>query len=365
MYINTTAVLKWGAIALLLGLAVYLGFRFLLPVLAPFIVAFLLARLIEPLVRSLCRRGIKREYASGFVTLLFVGALFGGIIAIIAKSANEVSEIGEELPHLLNSAADLVADTRHKVSDIMVEMPPELVGIVDNSMVSLSGFMSSLPARASEWLLGFFSVLAQETPGILLFTVTCLMCIYFISASFPDVQAFLDIHLSEKWQRRRRKIGEHMRFTVWKYIQAQAILTLITFAELLLAFWLLKIERAFMLAVVVALLDALPVFGAGLVLLPWSVFLLILGDIPTALGLLIAWLIITLLHNCLQAKLLGDKLGLHPLITLLSIYVGWSFSGVWGMILFPMVALGIKQFSGGKKLFKRSVSRTFFREQGT
>ncbi len=364
MYINTTDLLKWSAVILLFGLLLFFGFNFILPVLAPFIVAFLLARLIEPIVKLLSRNGIKREYASGICTLILLGLLFGSVIALIARSANEVSDFSGELPTILNSAANLVADTRHKVSDILSEMPPELVGIVDNSMVSLSGFMSTLPARASEWLLGFFTAIAQQAPGILLFSVTCFMCIYFISASFPDVQAFLDIHLSEKWQRRRRKIGEYMKFTVWKFVQAQAILTFLTFLQLLLAFWLLKIERAVTIAVIVALLDALPVFGAGIVLLPWAVFLLILGDIPTAVGLMITWLIITLLHNCLQAKLLGDKLGLHPLVTLLSIYVGWSVSGVLGMLLFPMLALALKQFGGGTKFLRKNVGKVFFREQG-
>ena len=117
----------------------------------------------------------------------------------------------------------------------------------------------------------------------------------------------------------------------------------ITFAEVLPGLWLLGVERAALISLAIAVIDALPVFGAGAVLIPWAAAALLLGDTPLGLGLLILWGVVTLVRNCVQAKLLGDQLGLHPLVTLMAIYAGWRLASVAGMVLFPMAALLVQQ----------------------
>ena len=85
-----------------------------------------------------------------------------------------------------------------------------------------------------------------------------------------------------------------------------------------------------------ALIDALPVFGTGLVLVPWALVSLLLGETRRGLGLLVTWGLTELLRNAAQAKLLGDQIGLDPISSLLSVYVGWRVAGFGGMLLFPL-----------------------------
>ena len=85
-----------------------------------------------------------------------------------------------------------------------------------------------------------------------------------------------------------------------------------------------------------------------------ALFLLLSGDIATALGLFILWGVVSLMRSCIQAKLLGDQLGLPPLVTLMAIYVGWCAAGVWGMVLFPMLALVLKQMDLPRRIRRRS-----------
>ena len=125
---------------------------------------------------------------------------------------------------------------------------------------------------------------------------------------------------------------------------------LITFFELLIGLMLLKAEGAFIISAVTAFLDALPVLGAGIVLLPWAAINLLTGDAARGIGLMILWGVITLVRSCIQAKLLGDQMGLPPLVTLMAIYAGWCLAGVWGMVLFPMLALTAKQLEIGKRI---------------
>ena len=129
----------------------------------------------------------------------------------------------------------------------------------------------------------------------------------------------------------------------------------ITFGEMLIVFALLRIDYALVLATTVAIVDALPVFGAGTVLLPWAAWEFIAGDGSKGLALVISYGAVTVLRNCIQAKLLGDQLGLHPAATLLAIYSGAKAMGVAGMIIFPIAAISIKKLndSGLIHIWKR------------
>ncbi len=114
---------------------------------------------------------------------------------------------------------------------------------------------------------------------------------------------------------------------------------LMCFFQLTVAFLLLRIPSAPALAAMTALIDALPVFGAGVVLLPWALYCLLLGNTRRGLGLLLSWGLTMLVRSCTQAKLLGDQIGLDPLASLMSVYVGWRVCGVWGMLLFPLLLM--------------------------
>ena len=99
------------------------------------------------------------------------------------------------------------------------------------------------------------------------------------------------------------------------------------------------------IAAVTALIDALPVFGTGVVLVPWAIFCLLLGNTGRAIGLIICWAFVNLVRSCTQAKLLGDQIGLDPIASLAAIYVGWRVCGVWGMLLFPILLVTVQQLN--------------------
>ena len=109
------------------------------------------------------------------------------------------------------------------------------------------------------------------------------------------------------------------------------------------------------MAALTAVVDALPLFGTGVMLAPWAVFCLLLGQSSRGLGLLITWAAVSLVRSCIEAKLLGDQIGLHPLASLMAMYVGWRIWSVWGMLLFPMLLVTARQLNdrGVVRLWKR------------
>lgn len=152
-----------------------------------------------------------------------------------------------------------------------------------------------------------------------------------------------------RWQQLSNLSG-CIRLVLGHWIQAQIKLLGVTFLILFLGFLLLRIRFSLLLGLGIALLDALPIFGTGTVLIPWGLLSMLSGDIHLGIGLMILYGAAALSRNVLEPKILGAQMGVSPLLTLLSIYVGYRLSGVLGMILLPILTmLGAEIMEARKK----------------
>ena len=116
---------------------------------------------------------------------------------------------------------------------------------------------------------------------------------------------------------------------------------------LLAGLLLIRQPYALLLAVVIAFIDALPVFGTGTVLLPWAVLCCLEGNFPKGIALTALYLVIWLVRSIMEPKLMAKSAGLPPLPALMAMYVGFCAMGVAGMILGPILLLLVKQLHDG------------------
>ena len=347
MSIKASSVLTKVLNILLLTAGAFLFLRYILPWTAPMLLAYAAALAIEPAVKALCRRRFPRSAAAGVCVLSFL-AVFGVFMwFLLSRLFSEIQHLGEHLPELFNAAADLLARWQIRLGGLLSRLPPALGGVIDSAVYGIGDYLSTLPAKLSEKAVSILSSFVANLPTWLLFAVTWLMGLYFISAAYPRLVRFLRNQIPPAAFERARKVKRSLQQSLGKYLKAQLIMSAITFGEMLIAFTLLRVNYSLVLAIVVALVDALPVFGAGTVLLPWAAWELLAGDPTRGLGLAISSGAAAVLRGCIQAKLLGDQLGLHPIVTLLSIYAGWKALGVWGMVLFPIAAISLKKLNDG------------------
>ena len=329
-------------LSLMLGAgALFLAARYLLPWTAPFLAAWLLAALLEPAVGFLLRRRWRRAAASALCTLGALALLLWGLRALVWRGVGALSELTGELPALAEAIVRR-ADALEQLVEIHIRTAPEpAASMLRRVLPALGDSLAALPTQISRGAVGLVTSTAQASPDTLLFLVTAALGTYFISASFPAVNAFLLAQLPTDFRRRLEGLGADLRSGFGGVLRAQLILMCMTFFELLTAFLLLRVRGAAALAAVTALIDALPVFGTGAVLAPWALAALLLGQTRRGVGLLVSWGITCLVRSCAQAKLLGDQIGLNPLASLLSVYVGWRVCGVWGMLLFPLALMAL------------------------
>lgn len=339
-----------GYFALLLYTAggvglIWLAVRFLLPWAAPFILAWCIAAMLEGPVKLLQRKGIRRGAASALCTGAALSLLLWALAALLLKGLSKLSYFARELPALMEAVTARLNEIQELAHSHISAAPEGSAMFLEMVSRTITDTLASLPAHISKAAVGFLTRSAQASPNALLFIFTVSIGTYFISASFPRINAFLLAQLPDRLRLKLSGLGADLKISFGGVLRSQLILMAMTFFELLLAFWLLKTDSAIELAAITAAVDALPVFGTGVILLPWALCSLLLGSTRRGLGLIICWLAVSVVRNLVQAKLMGDQIGLAPLASLISIYVGWRVWGVGGMLLFPVLLVTLQQLN--------------------
>ena len=302
----------------------WLGVRYLLRWLLPFILALGLAALVEPVI-AWCRRrmGLKRGFTAAVVTIAVTAAILALAAVIVWQLICQAAELLTRLPTLLAGLPGMTAALRQRLDDFCAACPQ-----------GLRGWLEEIPA-----LLG---TQAAALPGVFLFCGTTALAVFFTTGSYPRIMAFFRRQLGTRLDR-ARGVKANLLSTLGKWFRAQAILLGVTFCELLAGFLLMGQRYALLLAAVTALVDALPVFGTGTVLLPWAAACLLLGQAPRAVALAALYAVISAVRSFLEPKVMAAQAGLPPLAALAAMYAGFRAFGVAGMILLPVALLFVKQ----------------------
>ena len=140
-----------------------------------------------------------------------------------------------------------------------------------------------------------------------------------------------------------------LKQTAWKFLRSYLLLFLITFAGLFLGFVLLRETYAFLFALITAIVDSLPIFGMGIVILPLALFHFMTGEVGYGIGLCVLYLILTVLRQILEPRILGAGLGVHPLIMLCAMYAGLQLFGIGGMLIAPFLTVTTKNLMEVRK----------------
>ena len=328
-------------LSLLLGGGLFLlGLKYLLPLVLPFLLGIGTAMALTPLIRLIQQRLTLRRGVSAAITVTGVLLMLGLILWLLARLLiHQAAGLYDRLPALIASAsqglsafgawAEHLADLLPGgVGDAFSDWAQEIIR-------SGGSLASSLYERLFSLVYGFLGKL----PDTVLFLLTTVLSCYFAAGELPRLRAICREHLPTKLLGHCRKLGASMKTVLGGWVRAQLILMGITFLILLCGLWILGVSFPLLPALLIALLDALPLFGTGTVLLPWGLLQLISGDFHLGLGLMVLYAAAALSRNVLEPKLLGAQVGISPLLTLFAIYTGYRLSGFAGMILLPIGAM--------------------------
>ena len=342
-------IIKFLYFIIILGILFFI-FKYALPVLTPFIFAFLMAMFLKRPVDFIAKRlKLNRKFVG--TTLLFVLYGFISLTAIFfgTKLVEYIGDMFSKLPEIyatnIEPALNIII---YRIQDII----PELNFVLD--LENISKYIMSIINSVSLTAVNMIASLATKIPGFVVNFVFAIIASFLFVLDYHKVVNFFMRQFPERIQEIIMNVKRNIFGTIFKLIKAYFILMMCTFFQLSIGFTVFKIPNAVMIAFIFSILDVLPAIGVGGMLIPWSIIELVKGNYELAIGLLVIYGIITIVRYILEPKIIGKQIGLNPLITLISMFLGLRILGFLGIFIFPLIVTILKYLndSGTIKLFK-------------
>lgn len=332
---------------LLIGLAgLWLTLRYALPVGLPFLIGYGISRMARRPEQFLIQKASFPSWLASFLSIGGIFALFFGIFYLLGRILFvRLQELTDRLPQFLYSLQEPVRELYGRLEKLTERLPDGFSAGAKTWLQELFEGGSGVVQQLSEWLLNLVGEVLSALPGIFLFLLAVLLSAYLFSSRTEKLRSLWQKHIPQTMQKRLRLGSRRLKKALSGYVKAELRLCAVTFGIVAVGLFLIRdfSLTALPLALLIAIVDALPVFGSGTVLIPWAVISLLRGNSAVSLGLLLLYGVSALGRALLEPKFLGKQMGLDPLLTLLSLYGGYRLFGIGGMILTPIFAMLLRQ----------------------
>lgn len=332
-------------ILILLGafFAAWLGIKYLLPVLLPFLLGTGIALAAEPIVATAERHlKLSRTFAAGIGVTLTLILLLGIVSVVGALIVRELGKLAGAVPDLEGTARQGMVLLQDWLVGLTEQTPESVRPVLTRTVLNFFDDGTALVEQVSRRIPGVVSSVLGWVPDGALSIGTGLLAGFMISARLPRLKETVSSHLPQSWNQRYLPSIRRVRKALGGWLRAQLKLSALTYGIVTVGFLVLGISYGPLWAVLVALVDAVPLLGTGTALLPWALVCLLQGEHFRAIGLLCIYGAATLTRTVLEPRLVGRQLGLDPLLTLLTLYLGYRIWGVVGMLIAPILATAAK-----------------------
>ncbi len=335
------------AYVIAVGVIYYVLVRYVLYALMPFTIALLVTIILKrPVDHTAKLLHIPRK---GVAFLLVV--LFYGLIAALLTHA--VIQLIVALVGWFGSLTTIYAENIEPALLRVLDWYENLVASIDPAHAAqaesignnILGSLASWVASVSRSLVGYAQRLALGTPKFFISLIFCVVSTVFLSMDYPNITYFFLGQFPEKSQQTILEAKNYLLKTIGGMLKSYGLIMFITFCELNIGLRIIGIEDATVLSLIIAIFDILPALGTGGIMIPWVVIELVQGNVMLGVKLLLLYAFITVVRNILEPKIVGESIGLHPVLLLISIYVGGTILGPMGIIIMPFTLIVIKKLN--------------------
>ena len=302
---------------------------------APFLCAKALAMAMEPSVAWLARRRVPRKVGACIALLLLTGTAGVALFFLVNQAVGQGLALVQRLPEIWPGLQSQLERWLDALSSGVNLLPADLTAVIQQALRSLLGTLDSWVAEVAQGAWRTATAL-PETMAFFMFT---LMGAYFFCADRETLAGFLHRQLPRRWLRAMHRLRTELFQVIFGYIKAQLTILGIVLIILWVGLMILRVDYALALAGIIALGDALPFLGSGAFLLPWALGSWLGGNRYLALGLVLVYGVVFLTREGLEPHLVGGRIGLHPLVTMISMFAGLKLWGFLGMIFGPVCLL--------------------------
>ncbi len=179
---------------------------------------------------------------------------------------------------------------------------------------------------------------------IIAFVIGCLAGFYMLF-DYDKIFGFFEKQFSKKTTKIVKIFNTNVLFSIFKMVMSYAVLSVVCFVEIVVGFYVMGVEDAWFLAFLIAIFDVLPILGSGGILVPWSIIGFLTGNSVIGFGMLLLWGIIVVVRQVLEPRIVGSQIGLHPLITVMALFIGLKTMGGLGLLMGPLYVIVCKKMN--------------------
>ena len=329
-------------------LFLYLGYK-LLGFFMPFVIGWFIAYIASPVVNWLEKRvKIVKKLGSVIMIVGVLAAVCFIIYFIISTLWKEISFLIQDMPGMYRDLESGLSQIGNSMEGVFGKLPDGVQEGWHTMVANLDEMMGELMSRISEPTVSAAGRFAKSIPSVLVATIVTFISAYFFIAEREDVIRWSKKVAPDALVSRMTMVIDNLKFAVGGYLKAQLKIMVVVYIILVFGFIILNIHFSFLLGLLIALLDFLPFFGTGTALIPWAIYQFFMGNYKLVVGLVILYAVTQLVRQLIQPKLVGDSMGLRPLLTLFLLYTGYKIGGVFGMIFaVPIGMIAINLYKAG------------------
>lgn len=277
------------------------------------------------------------------VMSIIIGFLAWGIVSLISESSNLLQNFNT----YMEKANEIIQNLLASIDLSKIKIPEEIMNIAKNSFQE---FLGTVSTWAKELLTSVLNGITS-IPTVVIYIVITLLSLYFICTDKIYMVDQLEHHFPRKWVKKLAMHIKEITKVLGGYLKAEAILVLVSFFISVVGLYLLKfagfnLPFPLLAALIIGFVDALPIFGSGTVMIPWAILCAIDGDIKLGIAILVLWIIMSIVRQFMEPRLVSKQIGIHPIFTLIAMYTGFKLIGVLGMLIGPIVLIVLKNIFG-------------------
>ena len=349
---------------------IFVFFKYCFTVAAPFLLSFFFAVLLQRPLRWLDKKTKNKCHTLWALLLVFLCVLIilGPVITALSLIGREVGNFISFLTDQLKDLPAFLVTLENEVLKLLEFLPDGIYSsvsenitrffsdLVNNFDISALGIdMKSITSGVTSGISGIYSVV-KSVPSALIAIVIGVVAWIFFTKDYNYIVNFIKLQLPENKKNFLSEIKQIFSKTILKMFRAYGIIMFITFCELFIGLNILKLIGVtnngyiLIIAIAIAVFDILPVAGSGGILIPWALVSLVLGNIGQAIGLMVIYAVISVIRQYIEPKIVGNSLGVHPIVTLAGLYFGLKLFGFMGMFIVPICVMTIKAFNDAGRI---------------
>ncbi len=353
---------------------VYLVFKYLLHLVMPFVIALLVAWILRPLSKLFMRTFKKRRKLAVLLSIaavilfyLIIGTL---LLLVAAQAISGIADYVSTIPGIYTQTIEPgLREFSARTEEFASRFDPSVVEFVEALLPEIIASVGKGVTNFSMAVVGTVSSYATKIPNILLSAVICVIATVFTEASFDAIKGFLAANSPKKVLEIAGYVKKSFVNVILNYGKSYLIIMCCTFAEITVGLLIIGIRKAPLIGLLIAVFDLFPIVGAGLILLPWAIISFIQGRIVRGIGLAVLYLVVVIVRQILEPKVIGRQVGLHPLVTLICMFVGTSLFGALGLLGLPIAAAIITNMNNDPeipvKIFRKAQQEPPPKEENT